>query len=139
MTGQAGLLLQQQAQHWGHSMIKHFLAAITGNVISLIGTLMIILSLLFIGALLVMQAMGFEGGAYLGIVTFVLLPMGFLLGIIIVPLGIWLHKRRDAKAALQALQAARQTERRTLGHASLGVPSRDRAMVVAGGDGLAVA
>ena len=82
-------------------MIKHFFAAITGNVISLIGTLMIVLSLLFIGALLVMQAMGFQGGAYLGIITFVVLPMGFLLGIVIVPVGIWLHKRRDAKAAAE--------------------------------------
>ncbi|MDH4166435.1 MAG: NapC/NirT family cytochrome c [Gammaproteobacteria bacterium] len=82
-------------------MIKHFFAAITGNVISLIGTLMIALSLLFIGALLIMQAMGFQGGAYLGIVTFVLLPMVFLAGIIVVPLGIWLQKRRDAKAAAE--------------------------------------
>jgi hypothetical protein len=82
-------------------MIKHFFAAITGNVISLIGTLMIALSLLFIGALLIMQAMGFQGGAYLGIVTFVLLPMVFLTGIIVVPLGIWLQKRRDAKAAAE--------------------------------------
>jgi nitrate/TMAO reductase-like tetraheme cytochrome c subunit len=86
-------------------MIKHFLAAITGNVISLIGTLMIILSLLFIGALLIMQAMGFQGGAYLGIITFVVLPMGFLLGIIVVPLGIWLHKRREAKAAAEGRPA----------------------------------
>jgi len=86
-------------------MIKHFLAAITGNVISLIGTLMIVLSLLFIAALLVMQAMGFEGGAYLGIVTFVVLPMGFLLGVAIVPLGIWLTKRRDAKAAAEGRPA----------------------------------
>jgi hypothetical protein len=82
-------------------MIKHFFAAITGNVISLIGTLMIALSLLFIAALLIMQAMGFQGGAYLGIVTFVLLPMVFLAGIIVVPLGIWLQKRRDAKAAAE--------------------------------------
>ena len=82
-------------------MIKHFFAAITGNVVSLIGTLMIALSLLFIGALLIMQAMGFQGGAYLGIVTFVLLPMGFLAGVIVVPLGIWLQKRRDAKAAAE--------------------------------------
>ena len=86
-------------------MIKHFFAAITGNVISLIGTLMIALSLLFIAALLVMQAMGFEGGAYLGIITFVVLPMGFLAGIVVVPLGIWLHKRRDAKAAAEGRPA----------------------------------
>ena len=86
-------------------MIKHFLAAITGNVISLIGTLLITLSLLFIGALLVMQAMGFEGGAYLGIVTFVVLPMAFLAGVFVVPLGIWLQKRRDAKAAAEGRPA----------------------------------
>jgi hypothetical protein len=82
-------------------MIKHFLAAITGNIISLIGTLMMVVSLLFIAALLVMQAMGFQGGAYLGIVTFVVLPMMFLIGIVVVPLGIWLQKRRDAKAAAE--------------------------------------
>ena len=82
-------------------MIKHFFAAITGNVVSLIGTVLMALSLLFIGALLIMQAMGFEGGAYLGIITFVVLPMGFLAGIFIVPLGIWLQKRRDAKAAAE--------------------------------------
>src|SRR5512139_4161335 len=82
-------------------MFKHFLAAITGNIISLIGTLMITLSLLFILALLVMQAMGFQGGAYLGIVTFVLLPAAFLTGIAIVPLGIWAQKRRDARAAAE--------------------------------------
>jgi hypothetical protein len=86
------------ANDWGHFMIKHFLAAITDNIISLIGTLMMVVSLLFILALLVMQAMGFEGGAYLGIITFVALPMVFILGVVIVPLGIWLHKRRDAKA-----------------------------------------
>ena len=82
-------------------MIKHFFAAITGNIISLIGTLMMVASLLFILALLVMQAMGFQGGAYLGIVTFVVLPMMFLAGIFTVPLGIWLKKRRDAKAAAE--------------------------------------
>ncbi len=86
-------------------MIKHFFAAITGNIISLIGTLMMVLSLLFIAALLVMQAMGFEGGAYLGIITFVVLPALFLTGVAIVPFGIWLQKRRDAKAAAEGRPA----------------------------------
>src|SRR5574338_1285962 len=82
-------------------MIKHFLAAITGNVISLIGTLLMVVTLLFIIALLLMQAMGFQGGAYLGILTFVLLPMLFLAGVVIVPLGLWRQKRRDSKAAAE--------------------------------------
>jgi hypothetical protein len=82
-------------------MIKHFFAAITGNIISLLGTLMMVLSLLFIAALLMMEHMGFQGGAYLGILTFVALPMIFLVGVAIVPLGIWLQKRRDARAAAE--------------------------------------
>jgi hypothetical protein len=100
-------LRDQPRVNKGLDMIRHFFAAITGNLISLIGTAMMVLSLLFISALLVMQAMGFEGGAYLGIVTFVVLPMLFLIGVAIVPLGIWLQKRRDAKAA---------AEGRPLGH-----------------------
>jgi hypothetical protein len=78
------------------SMIKHFFAAITGNVASLAGTLLIVISLLLIGALLVMQGLGFEGGAYLGIITFVVLPMAFLAGLVLVPVGLWWRKRGDA-------------------------------------------
>ena len=85
-------------------MIKHFFAAITGNVVSLIGTLLIVVSLLLIGALFFMQGLGFEGGAYLGILTFVLLPMMFLLGLALVPIGLWWRKRRDARLAAQGQQ-----------------------------------
>ena len=85
-------------------MIKHFFGAITGNVVSLIGTLLIVVSLLLIGALFVMQGMGFEGGAYLGILTFVVLPMMFLLGVALVPIGLWWRKRQDAKLAAQGQQ-----------------------------------
>ena len=85
-------------------MIKHFFAAITGNLVSLIGTLLIVVSLLLIGALFFMQGMGFEGGAYLGILTFVLLPMMFLLGLALVPIGLWWRKRRDTKLAAQGQQ-----------------------------------
>jgi nitrate/TMAO reductase-like tetraheme cytochrome c subunit len=82
-------------------MIKHFFAAITGNIVSLIGTLLIVVSLLLLGALLIMLAMGYEGGAYIGIITFVALPMAFLLGLALVPIGLWWRKRKDAKLAAQ--------------------------------------
>ena len=59
------------------------------------------MSLLLIAALLIMQGMGFEGGAYLGIITFVVLPMAFLLGLALVPIGLWWRKRKDAKLAAQ--------------------------------------
>ena len=82
-------------------MIKHFFAAITGNIVSLIGTLLIVVSLLLLGALLIMLGMGYEGGAYIGIITFVALPMAFLLGLALVPIGLWWRKRKDAKLAAQ--------------------------------------
>ena len=87
-------------------MIKHFFAAITGNVVSLAGTLMAVVGLLLIIALLSMQSLGgFQGGAYLGILTFVVLPMAFLLGIVLVPLGMWWRKRQDAKLAAQGKES----------------------------------
>ena len=82
-------------------MIKHFFSAITGNLISLIGTVLVVISLLLIVVLLAMQAMGFEGGAYLGILTFVIFPMLFLLGLALVPIGLWWRKRKDSRLAAQ--------------------------------------
>lgn len=86
-------------------MIKHFFSAITGNLLSLIGTVLVVVSLLLIAALLIMQAMGFEGGAYLGILTFVIFPMLFLLGLALIPLGLWWRKRKDAKLAAQGKES----------------------------------
>jgi nitrate/TMAO reductase-like tetraheme cytochrome c subunit len=80
-------------------MIKHFFSAVTGNLLSLIGTILIAVSLLLIVALLIVQSLGFEGGAYIGIITFLMLPMAFLLGLVLVPLGLWWQRRRDARAA----------------------------------------
>jgi nitrate/TMAO reductase-like tetraheme cytochrome c subunit len=82
-------------------MIKHFFSAITGNIVSLAGTVLVVVSLLLILALLAMQASGFEGGAYLGILTFVIFPMLFLAGLALVPIGLWWRKRKDAKLAAQ--------------------------------------
>ncbi len=80
---------------------KHFFAAITGNLISLIGTVLMLGSLTLISMLLIMQSMGFSGGAYLGIITFVVLPVAFVLGTILVPIGILRHRRKQKKLSLQ--------------------------------------
>jgi len=82
-------------------MIKHFFAAITGNIVSLVGTLLVVGSLLLIVGLMVLLSMGFEGGAYSGILTFVLFPMLFLLGLALIPFGLWWRKRKDAKLAAE--------------------------------------
>jgi nitrate/TMAO reductase-like tetraheme cytochrome c subunit len=82
-------------------MIKHFFSAITGNIVSLIGTILAVVSLLLITVMFVILSMGFQGSAYLGILTSVVFPMLFLLGLVLVPIGLWWRKRKDAKLAAQ--------------------------------------
>ena len=82
-------------------MIKHFFSAITGNIVSLVGTVLAVISLILIIAMFVVMAMGFQGSAYLGILTSVVFPMLFLLGLALIPIGLWWRKRKDAKLAAQ--------------------------------------
>ena len=46
-----------------------------------------------------LQLTGFDGGAYLGILTYMLLPMVFAFGLVLIPVGVWLRRRQDAAAA----------------------------------------
>lgn len=75
-------------------MLKNFLTSITQNVISLAGTGLALASLVLIISLFVMEQLGFEGGPYLGILTYLILPGLFLLGLIIIPIGSLLERRR---------------------------------------------
>ena len=44
-----------------------------------------------------MQQFGFEGGPYLGILTFLILPMIFALGLVLIPIGAVLYRRKIRK------------------------------------------
>jgi hypothetical protein len=78
-------------------MFRSFFASITHNAISLIGTAIAIASLVLIASLFTMQQFGFEGGPYLGILTFLILPMIFVLGLILIPIGAVLYRRKIRK------------------------------------------
>jgi hypothetical protein len=80
-------------------MSRHFFSALIQNPLSLAGTAIAAASLTLIIALFIVQAMGFEGGPYLGIVTFLLLPMVFVLGLLLIPVGILRQRRRAARMA----------------------------------------
>lgn len=80
-------------------MSGRFFALLTRNPISLVGTALAVSSLTLIVALFMVQLLGFEGGPYLGILTFLVLPMFFVLGLSLIPLGIMQQRRRAAKAA----------------------------------------
>ena len=80
-------------------MVKHFLGVITRNWLSLLGTSIALVSLVLIIALFFVEMMGHEGGPYLGILTFLILPALMVLGLILIPIGIHLQNKRDRRAA----------------------------------------
>lgn len=75
-------------------MFKNFLASITRNAISLIGTALALTSLVLMASLFAMGQLGFEGGPYLGILTYLILPMMFVTGLILIPVGALLWRRK---------------------------------------------
>ncbi len=75
-------------------MFRNFLASITRNGISLIGTALAIAGLVLIICLFVLEKLGFEGGPYLGILTYLILPAIFVFGLILIPIGSILHRRK---------------------------------------------
>lgn len=87
-------------------MIRNFLVSITRNGLSLAGTGLAIASLVLIVSLFFMEQLGFEGGPYLGILTYLILPMIFVAGLILIPIGAILYRRKlhrmqgDEKAPL---------------------------------------
>ena len=45
------------------------------------------------------EQFGFEGGPYLGILTYLILPMIFVSGLILIPIGAILWRRKDEQVA----------------------------------------
>lgn len=75
-------------------MFKNFLVSITHNAISLIGTAIAVAALVLMASLFGMEFWGFEGGPYLGILTYLILPMIFVVGLALIPVGAVLYRRR---------------------------------------------
>ena len=75
-------------------MFKNFFTSITRNGISLAGTALALASLVLIISLFLIQQLGYEGGAYLGILTFLVLPATCIIGLIMIPIGTLLWRRK---------------------------------------------
>jgi hypothetical protein len=81
-------------------MIKHFLAVLTRNWVSLTGTFLATVSAMLMLALFLVQTLGFQGSSYLGILTYLILPAFFVLGLLLIPFGHFRQRRRDRLAAV---------------------------------------
>ena len=75
-------------------MFRNFLASITRNALSLAGTALALASLILIISLFLIQRLGYEGGPYLGILTYLVLPAIFAVGLILIPIGAVLWRRK---------------------------------------------
>ena len=80
-------------------MLKSYFTLVTRNLLSLAGTAIATVAALLFVTLFGMQLAGFEGGPYLGIMTYLIIPMFFVLGLVLIPLGIWWHRRQERRAA----------------------------------------
>jgi len=77
----------------------------TRNGISLFGTGLALAALVLIVSLFFLQQMGFEGGPYLGILTFLILPAIFVVGLILIPVGSLLYRRKLRRSGDEAISA----------------------------------
>lgn len=81
--------------------LERFLATCTGNLVSLIGTGITTASAFLFVLLVLLHLVGEQaGGPYAGILTFLILPGLFLLGLILIPVGI--HRARARRRAALA-------------------------------------
>jgi hypothetical protein len=80
-------------------MMHSFVSAVTRHWISLVGSIVALVALVLILMLIGLQLTGFDGGPYLGIITYMLLPMVLAAGLVMIPVGVVLRKRAERAAA----------------------------------------
>lgn len=88
-------------------MVRSFLSVITRHWISLAGAVIALIGLVLIVAFFALELSGFHGGPYLGILTYLILPMLLLFGLLLIPVGAWRKNKLDAQAKSQHETAPR--------------------------------
>lgn len=79
--------------------MRNFFIALTRNPISLLGAGITTASATVIVSLFTMDLLGRGGGPYVGILAYLILPAIFVLGLILIPIGIAWERRRARRAA----------------------------------------
>lgn len=78
--------------------MRDFFKAVTRNLVSLLGVACATVSGSLILAFLLVDLLGFQGGPYLGILVFAVLPAVLIFGLILIPIGSYLQRRRKRRA-----------------------------------------
>jgi hypothetical protein len=77
--------------------VKSFFITLTRNTLSLIGAVIATASAILIITLWVLESVGLEGSPYIGILAYLILPGIFILGLVLIPIGILRQRRRDRR------------------------------------------
>jgi hypothetical protein len=83
--------------------MRRLLAAALRNRISGIGVALTTASALLFLFLIALELLGFLKNPYVGIIIFVLVPTLFILGLLFIPVGLWLDRRGRRREALGAV------------------------------------
>jgi len=83
-----------------------FLAYITRNPLGMAGAVMTTIAAILFLTLFLLEQVGFHGGPYLGILAFLIIPGVFLLGLVLIPTGLWRERARRRRAPEQGAEAA---------------------------------
>ena len=75
-----------------------FIAHITRNPLGMAGAVVTTISAILFVTLFVLELVGFHGGPYIGILSFLIIPAVFVLGLLLIPVGLWRERRRRAAA-----------------------------------------
>ena len=79
-------------------MFRHYFSVITRSSVSIVGTAIAVVGVLLFVTLFAIQSLGFRGGPYLGIVTYLLIPAIVVTGLVLVPIGYWRQRKREQLA-----------------------------------------
>ena len=82
-------------------MVQSFFSLVTRHWISMVGAVIAAVAFLMLILFVAMEISGFVGGPYLGILTYLILPMGILAGLVLIPIGTMLRRRAEARAVAQ--------------------------------------
>ena len=80
------------------SAFTRFLARITRNALGLAGAVLTTVSAVLFLTLFALDLVGYHGGPYAGILAFLIIPGLFLLGLLLIPLGLWREQARKRRA-----------------------------------------
>ena len=79
--------------------MRGFFVALTRNPVSLIGAAVTTAAAILFLTLFGIQMVGLHGSPYLGLLSFCIVPGIFVFGLVLMPAGIWLERRRARRAA----------------------------------------